>query len=257
MGGGGCGRNLSVPETWKHSSSFSCTFDATVSAPDLRARLRELRFVGPSTADALAAADVVPADITGKRVSHAQLVEYGVNPGVAARIRREHSLQWSFEGGADLDQRAEQVRGLQDDERQWVAASYGVDAEADGSGDAAAAESDWQAAAVAGGGGGSPPEQTDTPDAADEEAAWREGSWPTGDADDAAERGEAAWQEASAPTPVTALRAVDDDAAALLASAGITSVRSLATAHVDQVADSLGVSSDRVRALRDAARDRL
>ncbi|MDL0124161.1 hypothetical protein PNQ92_01895, partial [Halobacterium salinarum] len=78
-----------------------------------------------------------------------------------------------------------------------------------------------------------------------------------GDADDAAERGEAAWQEASAPTPVTALRAVDDDAAALLASAGITSVRSLATAHVDQVADSLGVSSDRVRALRDAARDRL
>ena len=54
---------------------------------------------------------------------------------------------------------------------------------------------------------------------------------------------------------MTALEAVDEDAAAMLAQAGITSVRSLATAHVNQVADSLGVSGDRVAALRDAARE--
>ncbi|SEV99517.1 DUF7409 domain-containing protein [Halobacterium jilantaiense] len=225
---------------------------------DAQDALRELQFVGPETAGVLAAANVTREDVTGKRVSHAQLVEYGVNPGVAARIRREHSLQWSFEGGEDLDQRAEQVRGLEDDERQWVAASYGDDAEADGSGDATAEEADWQAAAAAGGGepaAAEPPGRTDDTEEEDGEAAWREDSWPNGRVDESFEREEAAWREASEPTPVTALDAVDADAAAMLSRAGITSVRSLATAHVDQVADSLGVSSDRVRALRDAARE--
>ena len=223
---------------------------------DAQDALRELQHVGPATADVLAAADVSHDDVTGKRVSHAQLVEYGVNPGVAARIRREHSLQWSFEGGQDLDRRAEQVRGLKDDERQWVAASHDDDAEADGSGSAAAEEADWQATA---GGEDSlaveQPSRSERADGEDEEAAWREGSWPNGDDGDSVEREEAAWREASAPTPVTVLEAVDEDAAAMLARAGITSVRSLATAHVGQVADSLGVSSDRVEALRDAARE--
>lgn len=221
---------------------------------DAQDALRDLQFVGPETADVLAAAEVTREDVTSKRVSHAQLVEYGVNPGVAARIRREHSLQWSFEGGEDLDQRAEQVRGLQDDERQWVAASYGDDAEADGSGDATAEEADWQAAA-AGGDEAVAVEPSNRTDGENGESAWREGSWPNGRVDESFERDEAAWREASAPTPVTALDAVDGDAAAMLSRAGITSVRSLATAHVDQVADSLGVSSDRVRALRDAARE--
>lgn len=229
-------------------------------APDAaQDALRELRHVGPATADVLAAADVTREDVTGKRVSHAQLVEYGVNPGVAARIRREYSLQWSFEGGEDLDRRAEQVRGLKDDERQWVAASYGEDAEADGSGDAAAEEADWQATASSGDADTETVEQLDQTDqvggSEDGEAAWREAAWPNGDDGETFEHEEAAWREASAPTPVTALEDVDEDAAAMLARAGITSVRSLATAHVDQVADSLGVSSDRVRSLRDAARD--
>jgi hypothetical protein len=232
-----------------------------VPPADAHESLRELQFVGPSTAAVLADAGVTPDDVVSKRVSHAQLVEYGVNPGVAARIRREHSLQWSFEGGEDLDQRAEQVRGLQDDERQWVAASYGEEAdggaEADGSGDATAEEAAWQA------GAGDGDDQQATADtgsgsneADDGEAAWREeASWPNGRVDESFEREEAAWREASSPTPVSALDGVDEGAAKLLARAGITSVRSLATAHVDQVADSLGVSSDRVAALRDAARE--
>jgi hypothetical protein len=226
-----------------------------VAPDDAQESLRDLQHVGPATADALAAAAVTHEDVTGKRVSHAQLVAHGVNPGVAARLRREYSLQWSFEGGEDLDRRAEQVRGLKDDERQWVAASYGDDAEADGSGDAVAEEADWQATATASGEESSAADSPERATDEDAEAAWREGSWPNGDDGESFESDEAAWREASTPTPVTALEAVDEDAAAMLAQAGITSVRSLATAHVNQVADSLGVSGDRVAALRDAARE--
>src|SRR6056297_274721 len=236
--GAGTGPNLRVPETWKHSSRSGRTIHPTVAPDDAQESLRDLQHVGPATADALAAADVTREDVTGKRVSHAQLVECGVNPGVAARIRREYSLQWSFEGGEDLDRRAEQVRGLKDDERQWVAASYGDDAEADGSGDAVAEEADWQATATGGSDHSEQPGQTDDDADEDGEAAWREETWPTGDGSESFERDEAAWREASTPTPVTALEGVDEDAAALLARAGITSVRGLATAHVDQVADS-------------------
>ncbi|MUV61891.1 hypothetical protein GJ634_14895, partial [Halobacterium sp. CBA1126] len=94
---------------------------------DTREALLSLRCVGPATADVLVDAGVDAQDVESKAVSHAELVDVGVNPGVAARIRREHSLQWSFEGGQDLDRRAEQVRGLHDEEREWVAASYGDD----------------------------------------------------------------------------------------------------------------------------------
>jgi hypothetical protein len=219
-------------------------------APD---DLEALQFVGPATASVLADAGVTPADLAAKRVSHAQLVEHGVNPGVAARIRREHSLQWSFEGGEDLDRRAEQVRGLKDDERQWVAASYGDDASADGSGSTEAAESAWQSGSVtvtddeANDGGD---------DTVDGESAWREESWPDGRADGSAEREERAWREQSTPTPVAELDAVDEATAGLLSKAGVTSVRSLATAHVERLADSLGMDAERVETLRDAARER-
>ncbi|MFB6071453.1 MAG: helix-hairpin-helix domain-containing protein [Halobacterium sp.] len=225
---------------------------------DARDDLLDLRFVGPATADVLAAANVDAAAIESKSVSHAQLVDLGVNPGVAARIRREHSLQWSFEGGEDLDRRAEQVRGLQDDEREWVAASYGDEASADGSGDATAEEAAWQAestdatAAETGDAAGGGASDDDSPDG---ESAWREQSWPNGRVDDSFEREEQAWREQSTPTPVTELEGVGEADAKLLARAGVTSVRSLATAHVEHVADSLGVSEDRVAAWKDAARD--
>mgnify|MGYP000064840128 CR=1 FL=1 len=219
---------------------------------DARESLLSLRCVGPATADVLVDAGVDAGDLESKAVSHAELVEAGVNPGVAARIRREHSLQWSFEGGQDLDRRAEQVRGLHDDEREWVAASYGDDeASADGSGGVAAEESAWR----------DQPAATDDADGdeaeSEEEAAWRERSWPNGDDDEQApERGEREWREQSTPTSVTAVEGVDERDARLLARAGVTSVRSLATAHVEHVADSLGVPEERVAAWKRAAAER-
>lgn len=196
--------------------------------------LTGLKFVGPATAETLAAADIDADDVANRRVSHAQLVDAGVNPGVAAKIRREFSLPWSFESGQDLDRRAEQVRGLGDEERAWVAASSGdwedADAEpasTDGSGSAAAAE-----------------------------AAWRDHSWPGDDRDeDDAAAAEVAWREGSKPTPTIDLDEVSAADASLLARAGITSVRSLATADPERVADSLEIDEDRVRQWRAAARD--
>jgi len=212
--------------------------------------LLSLKFVGPATADVLAAAGIDAEDLAAKSVSHAELVEAGVNPGVAARIRREHSLQWSFSGGEDLDRRAEQVRGLHDEEREWVAASYGDDeASADGSGDAAAEESAWQRQSASS-------SDAEGGDQAAEESAWRERSWPNGeDSEPSPERDEATWREQSTPTPVTAVEGVDETAAKLLARAGVTSVRSLATAHVEHVADSLGVDEERIAAWKRAAAD--
>lgn len=221
-----------------------------MSAEDARDGLLDLKFVGPATADVLEDEEVSPEAFERKSVSHSQLVAAGVNPGVAARIRREHSLQWSFEGGEDLDRRAEQVRGLQDDEREWVAKSHGDGgASADGSGDVAAEEAAWQAEG---------PVKTDVTVSeaeADKEAAWRETSWPNGDGDLRVEHEERAWREQSAPTPLTELEGIDEDDATLLSRAGVTSVRSLATVHVERVADSLEVSTERVEAWRDSARE--
>ena len=222
---------------------------------DSRDALLSLQQVGPATADVLLDAGVTVEAVESKSVSHAQILDFGVNPGVAARIRREHSLQWSFEGGEDLDQRAEQVRGLQDNEREWVAASYGdSEASTDGSGEAAAEEAAWrdQHDVV----------DSDTPESASddgptaEESAWRSDSWPNGD-DHESSLGsdEATWREQSTPTPVTVLDGIAEGDAKLLARAGVTSVRSLATTHVEQVADSLGISADVVAAWKEAARE--
>ncbi|MFB6120655.1 MAG: helix-hairpin-helix domain-containing protein [Halobacteriaceae archaeon] len=87
--------------------------------------LTDLRFVGPATAAALRAAGISSADIEERRVDHESLKDAGVNPGVAARIRREHSLAWSHTAGGDLSHRAKSVGGLGDAERDWVAASSG------------------------------------------------------------------------------------------------------------------------------------
>jgi len=117
--------------------------------------LTDLRFVGPATATALRAAGVSSADIEQKRVDHETLRDAGVNPGVAARIRREHSLAWSHTAGGDLSHRAESVGGLGEAERDWVAASAG----------------DWESQDV----------QTETERGEDwrsDESAWREQSAP-------------------------------------------------------------------------------
>lgn len=206
--------------------------DEREDAPDVET----LKWVGPRTAPVLRDAGVTVEDVESKRVSHAQLVEAGVHPGVAAKIRREHSLSWSFSGGKDLDRRAKQVRGLQDDERAWVAASYDewedaekADASTDGSGDAVAAE-----------------------------AAWRTSTWPGESEAERRELNETAeetWQSGSAPTPVTDVYGIGEVREEQLAEAGVTSVRRLATCNVERVADALGVSEKRVGEWRDAARE--
>ncbi|MFB6094525.1 MAG: helix-hairpin-helix domain-containing protein [Halanaeroarchaeum sp.] len=194
--------------------------------------LEDLRFVGPATAAVLEDRGIDPVDVVERRVSHAQLLEAGVNAGVAAKIRREHSLAWSLDGGEDLDRRAEQVRGLKDEERAWVAAS----------------SEGWSAESTETG-------RENGAGAGDEgEAAWQDHSWPGTDDDAGEQTAETAWREASAPTPVTDLEPVDAEAASLLAEAGITSVRSLATASPERVADSLDVDVETVRTWHEAAR---
>lgn len=112
-------------------------------------RATDLRYVGPATATVLADAPFDGNDILARRVSYRMLTDAGVNPGVAARIRREHSLSWSFEGGEDLDRRSAQIRGLRDDERAWIAASSGdwesrESTSTDGGATAADGERAWQ-----------------------------------------------------------------------------------------------------------------
>jgi len=207
----------------------------------------------------LSDAGVTAAAVRNKAVSYRGLVDAGVNPGVAAKIRREHSLSWSFEAGDGLDRRSTQVRGLGSEEAAWVAASAGNwasgDSKSDGSesdGDAGdRADSTTSDRELAGDwpsvGGGD-----DTPgdDAAPDDAAAADGS---GDPVAA----EAAWRTRSAPTPLSTLSAVADDGNALdlLADAGVTSVRSLATADPDRLADVLDIDAARVDRWHVTARD--
>jgi predicted flap endonuclease-1-like 5' DNA nuclease len=207
--------------------------------------LTDIHFVGPATAEVLAEADFDGRAIPDKDVSYEMLVEVGVNPGVATRLRKEHSLHWSFGGSGEnddsLEQRSEKMGGLQDDEREWVAASSG----------------DWESTEPETGetstGHRTPTDDgpsgdwTPTRDATTPEAST--------DGSGSAEAAEAAWRERSQPDPVTDVSGVDEEVAELLANAGITSVRSLATANPDHVADSLGLDVERVTEWRDAARD--
>lgn len=192
----------------------------------------DLRFVGPATAGVLEDAGIDPGAIPAKRVSHAELLAAGVNPGVAARIRRWYSLAWSFEGGADLDRRAEQVRGLGDDERDWVAASAG-----DWQTDHRERSAGEQSAAASTDGSGEAAGSVDGPG----EAA----------------AAESIWRERSRPVPVTELDGVGEKRAAHLARAGINSVRSMTLADPEEVAESLDLSPTRVARWREQARELL
>ncbi|VTT86502.1 Vng0682c [Halorubrum sp. DM2] len=212
--------------------------------------LVDLKWIGPATEEVLSDAGLTAAAVREKGVSYRALVDAGVNPGVAAKIRREHSLSWSFEAGDGLDRRSTQVRGLGSEEAAWVAASAG----------------DW-----ASDGSGS---EGDTDDGADSTTGdWEPaGDWPSvGGADDATPEddvaaadgsgdpvaAEAAWRTRSAPTPLSTLSVVADDGNAvdLLADAGISSVRSLAAADPDRIADVLDLDAARVGRWHAAARD--
>jgi len=214
--------------------------------------LEAVRFIGPSTAAVLEGEGYDATAITDKRVSFQMLVDAGVNPGVAAKIRREHSLSWSFDSGGDLDRRSTQIRGLGSAEAEWVAASAG----------------DWENDSVADDDSAVDDEPADQ---ADDAWATEPTPWPTHDESEAVDGGaadtattdgsgdaisaEAAWRARSKPTPVDELETVDAVAADQLAEAGITSVRSLATADAEHVADVLGLSQGVVDGWYQAARE--
>lgn len=245
--------------------------DAPTDARPVPDEFEDLRFVGPKTAPILAESDVSIADVCEKRVSYRDLTTAGVNPGVAAKIRREHSLSWSLDGGGtDLDRRSSQIRGLDDDERAWIAESSGwterADADAptetDGSGDAAADEAAWRARTEVGdAASGADGTDDGVPETAGE-AAWRaeSGVDDRGESDvdgglDADADAESAWRQRSAPTPLSAVEGFDEEVVTTLRKAGIGSVRRLATADPGSVADALELDAERVRAWRDRARD--
>jgi len=196
--------------------------------------LQSVRFVGPSTAAVLDREGYDATAISDKRVSYRMLVEVGVNPGVAAKIRREHSLSWSFRSGGDLDRRSAQIRGLGSAEAAWVAASAG----------------DWESASEP---------STDATDDASETHFGESTAWSTHGKTDVRPAGspthrEALWRARSKPTPVGELEGIDTEAVALLAEAGILSVRQLAHINVEQIVDALEVSENDVRTWHDTAR---
>ncbi|EMA03646.1 helix-hairpin-helix domain-containing protein [Haloferax denitrificans] len=239
--------------------------------------LQDLKYVGPATADCLAESNIDAAAIVDGEVCYRDLVAAGANPGVAAKIRRWHSLSWSFNSGDDLDRRSSQVRGLGDDERAWVAASSGDWDETDGADDAddsdgeagdwtpsgrgeatgtngSARDGDWTPSGSEDGGDG-----PDTPSEPTASGDWtptgREATGASADGSGDALAAEAAWRERSKPELLTTLAGIDEADAELLAEAGVRSVRRLATADPEHVADALQIDPTVVSAWKGQARD--
>jgi predicted flap endonuclease-1-like 5' DNA nuclease len=217
----------------------------------------DLKFVGPATSEAVEDAGFSAQDIADKNVSYSMLLEAGVNPGVAAKIRRYHSLSWSFDNdGGDLNRRSEQVRGLQDDERAWVADS-GVGDDSDDettvADDLTVSEDDGEAEWVANAAADADTEPAEeTTQEEDPEAAWvadagvsTEPATADGSGDPLA--AEAAWRERSKPTPLTDISGIGETYSDQLAEAGVTSVRSLATASPELLSDVTGIPEPQLR----------
>ncbi|MDS0239953.1 MULTISPECIES: helix-hairpin-helix domain-containing protein [Haloferax] len=239
--------------------------------------LQDLKYVGPATAECLAGANIDAAAIVDGEVCYRDLVAAGTNPGVAAKIRRWHSLSWSFNSGDDLDRRSSQVRGLGDDERAWVAASSGDWDETDGAADTDDGDSNGEAGDWTPSGRGeaagknrpardgdwTPSGSGDGGDGADVHSEpTASGDWtPTGttgasaDGSGDALAAEEAWRERSKPEPLTTLAGIGEDDAELLAEAGVRSVRRLATADPEHVADALQIDPTVVSAWKAQARD--
>ncbi len=88
--------------------------------------LIDLLDVERATTKRLREAEITARDFIEKRVSYYDLVDGGIEPDPADRLRREFSLPWSLAiGDGDLTARSAQIRGLSEDERAWVAASDG------------------------------------------------------------------------------------------------------------------------------------
>jgi len=79
--------------------------------------------VGVADARAMAAAEIAAVDVRERAVSYRDLLGAGVDAEVATALRREFSLPYSMAFGEGIEERSAEVTGLQDDERDWVAAS--------------------------------------------------------------------------------------------------------------------------------------
>lgn len=79
--------------------------------------------IGADERAALEAADIEPDTVADKEYSYRMLLDEGVDETIAATLRRRFSLPWSFESEGDLDRRSNEVRGLGDAEREWIAVS--------------------------------------------------------------------------------------------------------------------------------------
>ncbi|MFC7203661.1 helix-hairpin-helix domain-containing protein [Haloferax namakaokahaiae] len=242
--------------------------------------LEDLKFIGPATSESLEAADIGVESILDGAVSFRDLVAAGVNPGVAAKIRRWHSLSWSFSSGDDLDRRSSQVRGLDDEERQWIAASSGswksdeepesgdwtpTGATATGSASSPARDGDWTPKGDTQSADGVSVQDGDWTPSGDDGAGTSprtSGDWTPGqsrgttaDGSGDALAAEAAWRERSKPTPLTVLDGVGEEEAEMLSEAGVRSVRRLATADPEHIADALLIDEGRVSEWKRQARD--
>jgi len=253
--------------------------------------LIELRYVGPATASTLAAESVTYDDVREKRVSYQMLVDAGINAGVATKIRRWHSLPWTFDGEEHhLDRRSKNVRHLQDDEREWVAASSdwredGAASVDDGDDEVGAAltDGDWESDGAAAGNetadrdgdrpvltaGDWQPAADDADGSRDADASasaasgdpLTEADWSPDEVGDAAETDgsgsaearETAWRREARADPVTAVPELDEDVAATLVDASVTSARRLATADPEHVGKVLDLQTETVREWVEAA----
>ena len=212
--------------------------------PTGTASLEDLPYVGAATAATLADAGVTAEDVDEKTVSYRELVEAGVNPGVAGKLRREHSLHWTHdEEEFELDRRSKGVRGLRDGEREWVASTEPP--ELDDSNERTqrqSAETDTAAS-----------EAHQWPDATEDRVQPTEASAGAealaGASDDATENddpfsAEAAWRARASSPSVSTIDPVPEDDAVDLEAAGVETVRQLATADVDRLATELGLDRD-------------
>jgi hypothetical protein len=87
--------------------------------------LREQESLNPESVRKLVEAGVTIADLESKSVSYRDLVETGIEAGVATDLRRHFSLPWTFELGSDLAERSGAVGALSSHEREWVELSDG------------------------------------------------------------------------------------------------------------------------------------
>lgn len=110
-------RSVSVEDP---GGETECGGDAETDPP-----LPEVAGVDEATAATLREADVSARDVLERRVSYRDLVEAGLDPEAAKRLRQEHSLHYSSTLGGDLTERSDSVGNLGDNERAWISASDG------------------------------------------------------------------------------------------------------------------------------------